>query len=232
MKKEGDVEQVRFDTSNLTSDGVDWRTKGAVNPVENQGQCGSCWAFSSAAAMESAYFLKHGELYKLSEQQFVDCDTRCYGCNGGLEVFAFFYAKYSPIELLSDYPYTAADETCKEEASKGKVSVESYGELYPGVQSELQAALMEKPVCVSVAAANIYFQLYTGGILNTESCTGQLDHAVTAVGWGTEDGQEYLIVRNSWGADWGEEGYIRVALNGDGRGVCGILLDNTTVNVV
>jgi len=91
---------------------------------------------------------------------------------------------------------------------------------------------MEKPVCVSVAAANIYFQLYTGGILNTESCTGQLDHAVTAVGWGTEDGQEYLIVRNSWGADWGEEGYIRVALNGDGRGVCGILLDNTTVNVV
>lgn len=95
----------------------------------------------------------------------------------------------------------------------------------------MKAALKEAPTCVSVYAANSYFQLYSGGILNTDECIGQIDHAVTAVGWGTENGQDYLIVRNSWGADWGEEGYIRMALNGDGRGVCGVLLDSTTVQV-
>lgn len=216
-----------------TLDAIDWRTLGAVNPVQNQGACGSCWAFSSAAAMEGAYFVKHGSLHKLSEQQWVDCDDICYGCNGGLEVFAFRYAKLdAAIEKLEDYPYVAKDESCKYEESKGFMNTDTWAELYPGVENELLVALESKPTCVSVNASNLYFQLYTSGILNTESCTGQLDHAVTAVGWGTEDGQKYLIVRNSWGADWGEDGYIRMALDGDGRGVCGVLLDSTTVNVV
>lgn len=211
---------------------IDWRTLGAVNPVQNQGSCGSCWAFSSAAALEGSYFVKHKQLYKLSEQQMVDCDDISHGCNGGLEVFAFVYAKTHPIEEEKDYPYVAKDDTCTADEKKGVVSSETWTELYPGVESQLLEALEEKPTCVSVAAGNIYFQLYTSGILDTESCTGGLDHAVTAVGWGMEGDQKYLIVRNSWGADWGEDGYIKVALNGDGRGVCGILLDSTTVNVV
>ena len=99
--------------------------------------------------------------------------------------------------------------------------------MYPGVESELLEALEEKPTCVSVSAGNIYFQLYTDGILNTQSCTGGLDHAVTAVGWGMEGEQKYLIVRNSWGADWGEEGYFRIAIDKDGDGVCGVLMDSS-----
>jgi cathepsin F len=89
------------------ADSVDWRTKGAVNPVQNQGMCGSCWAFSSTAAIEGAHFLKTGQLLKLSEQQFVDCDKQSSGCNGGLEIWAFQYAKSNPLELETDYPYKA-----------------------------------------------------------------------------------------------------------------------------
>ena len=165
---------------------IDWRTLGAVNPVQNQGSCGSCWAFSSAAALEGSYFVKHKQLYKLSEQQMVDCDDISHGCNGGLEVFAFVYAKTHPIEEEKDYPYVAKDDTCTADEKKGVVSSETWTELYPGVESQLLEALEEKPTCVSVAAGNIYFQLYTSGILDTESCTGGLDHAVTAVGWGME----------------------------------------------
>jgi len=162
----------------------------------------------------------------------VDCDDISLGCNGGLEVFAFVYAKKHPIEEEKDYPYVEKQESCTADESKGVVSSETWVELYPGVESELLEALKEKPTCVSVAAGNSYFQLYTSGILNTANCTARLDHAVTAVGWGVDGEQKYLIVRNSWGADWGEDGYIKIALDGDGRGVCGILLDSTTVNVV
>ena len=170
----------------------------------------------------------------IRDRQWVDCDDICFGCNGGLEVFAFRYAKFTQIKEAKDYPYVGKEETCQvpEGSSTGVVNTDVWAELYPGVESELKVALESKPTCVSVNASNSYFQLYTSGILNTDACTGQLDHAVTAVGWGSEGGQEYLIVRNSWGADWGEGGYIRMALNGHGRGVCGVLLDSTTVEVV
>ena len=218
--------------NNLTEDPIDWRTKGAVNPIQNQGSCGSCWAFSSAAALEGKYFLKYGNLPKFAEQQWVDCDDICYGCNGGLEVFAFRYAQEFKIEESKDYPYTGkADQACAYDADKGIANTKTWGELYPGIESELIEQLAIGPTCVSVYAANNYFLLYDKGILNTQDCVGRLDHAVTAVGWGVEGDQKYLIVRNSWGTDWGEEGYIRMALDGDGRGVCGVLLDSTFVNV-
>jgi len=91
---------------------IDWREKGAVNPVQNQGQCGSCWAFSSTAAIEGAHQIKTGNLLKLSEQQFVDCDTKSSGCNGGLEVWAFAYAENNAIELETEYPYKGRDGSC------------------------------------------------------------------------------------------------------------------------
>lgn len=221
-------EEEELDTANLDAE-VDWRAKGAVNPVQNQGQCGSCWAFSSVAAMEGSHFINKGELLKLSEQQFVDCasTTGNEGCNGGLEVWAFKYAESDPLELEKDYPYTAKTQKCKSVKSKEIVAVESYKRVPKKSVAQLKAAVAVQPTCVSVDAANLHFQMYTGGILDTDKCGHDLDHAVTAVGYGNEAGKEYLIVRNSWGADWGEKGYIRMAIDKDGDGVCGVLLDSS-----
>lgn len=208
------------------SDSVDWRAKGAVNPVQNQGQCGSCWAFSATAAMEGEHFIKTGELLKLSEQQFVDCDDHSQGCNGGLEASAFFYAKYNPQELEKDYQYTAKDGKCKADTSKEVVSATDYTNVPPSSDSQLKAAIDAQPTCVAVEA-DTDFQYYKSGILNAKNCGTNLDHAVTAVGYGSDsDGNQYYIVRNSWGASWGEDGYIRMAAGTDGDGVCGILLDS------
>jgi len=208
---------------------VDWRKKGAVNPVQNQGQCGSCWAFSSIAALEGAHFIKSNTLLKLSESQLVDCDTKSSGCNGGLEIWAFAYAEKAAIELEKTYPYVAKTEKCKAKSSKGVVNAVSHKAVKAKSVSALKSAIQSGPTCVSVDAANNYFQGYTGGILNTTKCGHNLDHAVTAVGYGTDKGQEYAIVRNSWTASWGEEGYIRMSLDVTGNGVCGLLMDNNTV---
>jgi len=217
-----------LDTSNLT-DSVDWRAKGAVNPVQNQGQCGSCWAFSSVAAMEGSHFIQKGELLKLSEQQFVDCAGAegNHGCNGGLEVWAFDYAKKTAIELEKDYGYTARDGTCLAKETEEVVGVQSYVRVPPKSVVQLKAAVDKQPTCVSIDAESIAFQMYNKGILDPIFCGHNLDHAVTAVGYGTEGKKEYLIVRNSWGADWGEDGYFRVAIDKDGNGVCGILMDSS-----
>lgn len=145
------VEEELLDTSNLEAS-VDWRSKGAVNPVQDQGQCGSCWAFSSTAALEGAHFIKTGKLLKLAEQQFVDCVNTCYGCNGGLESLAFDYAKKTPQELESDYPYTARDGSCKATASKEKIQVTSYKHVKSKSYTQLQAAVSAQPTCVSVDA--------------------------------------------------------------------------------
>lgn len=189
-------------TTNLSTS-VDWRTKGAVNPVQDQGQCGSCWAFSSTAAMEGEHFLKTGKLLKLSEQQFVDCDPKSEGCNGGLEAYAFQYAKKNPQELETDYKYTARTGRCKADSAKEIVKATSYTAVPKKSDKQLKAAIDMQPTCVSVDAETD-FQFYSGGILNAKNCGTDLDHAVTAVGYGSENGKEYYIVRNSWGSSWGE----------------------------
>lgn len=213
-----------LDDSN-TSATVDWRAKGAVNPVQNQGQCGSCWAFSTTAAIEGAHFIATGNLLKLSESEFVDCDGTDAGCNGGLEADAMKWAESNSIVLESDYPYFARTRSCNVDYSLGQVNVTSINRVTPQSIPQLQASIDQGPTCVAVDAANMYFQGYSGGILNTTKCGQDLDHAVTAVGYGTENGQLYYIVRNSWGPNWGESGYIRIAaIKGDG--VCGIQLDS------
>jgi len=197
-------------TANLTG-AVDWRTKGAVNPVQDQGQCGSCWAFSSTAAMEGEHFIKTGTLLKLSEQQFVDCDPQSSGCNGGLEMWAFEYAKKNPQELEKDYPYKARTGRCSADKSKEVVTATSYTAVPKKSDAQLKAAIDAQPTCVSVEA-DTDFQFYSSGILNAKNCGTNLDHAVTAVGYGTDaSGNQYYIVRNSWGPSWGEKGYIRIA---------------------
>ena len=211
-------------TENL-ADEVNWITKGAVNPVKNQGQCGSCWAFSAVCAVEGAHFLATGNLLSLSEQQFVDCDTTSYGCNGGWQYAAFEYAEKNAEDFEKDYVYTARDGTCKDASLTGQVTVASYQNVQANSVAQLKAAITAGPTSVTIEADTFVFQGYTGGVLNSAACGTSLDHAVTAVGYGTESGQEYYLVRNSWGASWGEAGYIKIAAV-EGPGICGIQMES------
>ena len=205
--------------------GVDWRTKGAVNPVKNQGQCGSCWSFSTTGSLEGAHFIKTGKLVSLSEQQFVDCDWGDNGCNGGLMDNAFKYAEKNAIALESEYPYTAKSHGafgCKSKEHPGTVKVSSYTDVAHSSSTALKTALAQQPVSVAIEADKPVFHQYTGGVITGSSCGTQLDHGVLAVGYGTDaTAGDYYIVKNSWTASWGEQGYVRIGI-ADGLGVCGI----------
>lgn len=209
-----------LDTSNIP-DSIDWRERGAVNAVKDQGQCGSCWAFSATAAIEGAHYMATNQLLRLSEQQLVDCDTQSDGCNGGLQEYAMDYIESNQQELEADYAYTAKDGTCQTDASKGKVLVEQIHDVQPESVDQLKAAINKGPTSVTIEADKLVFQMYQKGIFDSDKCGTNLDHAVTAVGYGSEDGQDYYIIRNSWGSIWGEDGYIRIAAK-EGKGICGI----------
>ena len=221
-----------FDES-LTAATVDWRTQGAVQPIQNQGYCGSCWAFNAIATMEGAHKIATGELIKLSEQQLVDCDTRSSGCNGGLEVWGWAYAQKKPVALRSHYPYTAKDGKCQDSSVAGKVKCTGTVTVRNTVAAH-KAALTKQPVALGINASGRVFQLYSSGILTdpNNTCKPYIDHGVTAIGYGTESGLDYMIVRNSWGTGWGESGYFRIAIAADGAGICGVMDDSayTTTN--
>jgi len=206
---------------------IDWRTKGAVTPVKNQGQCGSCWSFSTTGALEGAHFIKSGSLESYSEQQLVDC-SQSYGndgCDGGLMDYAFEYVEAQGIELESVYPYTATDGTCQYAADKVKYKNKSYKDVAEDDQDQLTAAVANAPVSVAIEADQDVFQFYTSGVLNSADCGTQLDHGVLAVGYGADSsGTPYYIVKNSWGASWGMQGYVLI-YRGSGSGdpgICGI----------
>jgi C1A family cysteine protease len=209
-----------LETSDL-QDEVNWITKGGVNAVKNQGQCGSCWAFSATAATEGAHFVATKTLLSLSEQQFVDCDKSSHGCNGGWQSNAFKYAEGHAQDLEKDYVYTARTGTCQDSKFKGVVSVKSYATVPAGSVAQLKAAIAKQPVSVTVEADKSVFQSYKSGVLDSAACGTSLDHAITAVGYGVENGKQYYLVRNSWGASWGDKGYIKIAAV-DGKGICGI----------
>jgi C1A family cysteine protease len=202
-----------------------------VTPVKNQGQCGSCWAFSTTGSVEGAYFLKNGTLYSLSEQQLVDCSDAQgnQGCNGGLMDYAFTYIiQNKGITSELTYPYTAADGTCnKKKAEDVYATITAFTDVTPNSDEDLMTAIVQQPVSVAVEADQDSFQLYTGGVM-TAACGTNLDHGVLAVGYGTEGGNDYYKVKNSWGADWGMKGYIllgRGSQYNGGSGQCGILMD-------
>lgn len=210
-------------------DSIDWREKGAVTPVKNQGACGSCWSFSTTGAIEGASFLKTGNLVALSEQNLVDCDSVDLGCNGGLMDQAFQYVETAKgLCSEEDYPYEAVQNECK--ASDCSVvpgtDVTDFYDVKPNSADDLKSALAQQPVSVAIQANTQAFQFYHSGVLDSPECGTELDHGVLSVGYGTdeESGKEYFIVKNSWSENWGEDGYVKIARESeDEKGICGIL---------
>ena len=203
------------------AESIDWVKRGAVTPVKNQERCGSCWAFSSTGALEGAHFIAHKELLSLSEQQLVDCSKANNGCNGGLMDYAFTYAEDQLLEVEQDYPYRAVDDECNYDVAKGKVKASGVRDVAPNDPQQLKAALNLGPVSVAIQADSKIFQNYVDGVINTDECGTTIDHGVLAVGYGKEGAQEYVLVKNSWGPQWGANGYVKIALT-DGKGICGI----------
>ncbi|GAB4852247.1 hypothetical protein Ancab_016439 [Ancistrocladus abbreviatus] len=217
-----------FQAGDSLPDSIDWREKGAVAPVKDQGSCGSCWAFSTIAAVEGINKIVTGDLISLSEQELVDCDTTYNdGCNGGLMDYAFeFIINNGGIDSEDDYPYTALDGRCDQYRKNAKVvTIDEYEDVPPNDEKSLQKAVANQPVSVAIEGGGRDFQLYESGIF-TGKCGAALDHGVAAVGYGSENGVDYWIVRNSWGPSWGEDGYIRMERNIDGsNGKCGIAME-------
>jgi KDEL-tailed cysteine endopeptidase len=204
---------------------VDWRTQGAVTPVKNQGQCGSCWSFSTTGALEGLYYLNKKKLLSFSEQQIVDCDTKDSGCNGGLPYQAMQYTAQAGLEAEDDYPYTAQDGTCTYKKLKAYNVNSNYKLVTTRNPTALKTALVNQPVSIAIEADQNVFQLYSTGVIK-KKCGANLDHAVLAVGYTTINGDEAFIVKNSWGTDWGNQGYVYISTDGkanNGNGVCGIL---------
>jgi len=204
---------------------VDWSTQGAVTPIKNQGQCGSCWAFSTTGSLEGATQIATGNLVSMSEQQFVDCDkAQDQGCNGGLMDNAFTYAEANAICTEASYPYQGKDGTCKTgcKAALTKGQVSGYKDVASGSENALMSAVAQQPVSIAVDAETVW-QYYTSGVV-TSNCGTTLDHGVLAVGYGTwSDGTDYWKVKNSWGASWGMDGYILLQRGKGGDGECGLL---------
>jgi len=197
---------------------VDWRSK--MNPVKNQASCGSCWAFAAIAGIEGSYAVKYGKILDLSEQQLVDCDKASSGCNGGLMSHAYDYLENNRVKVCaqSDYPYTARNGSCR--SCNGSVTVASHS---AGIVNEdlLTQSILSQPVPVALAASASAFQFYKSGVVkSTDGCGLGVNHGVTAVGLGTENGTPYYLIRNSWGAAWGDAGHIKIQR---GANVCGIV---------
>merc|ERR1719262_285650 len=208
---------------------LDWVQKGAVNPIKNQGSCGSCWAFSTACNLEGTGFVSSGKLVSVSEQNIVDCDKQSDGCDGGLPSWALRWsAQNGGVASEQSYPYTARDGNCRRSVAKivhnkgqQKISTDD-GQI-------AQALATYGPLSIAVDANG--FSGYSHGVLQNPSCSKtQLNHAINIVGYGS-DRVPYWKIRNSWGTSWGEQGYIRLYRGDCSCGVCKQVVTATGVTV-
>lgn len=203
----------------------DWREAGIVSPVKNQGHCGSCWTFSTTGALEAAYAQAFGKGISLSEQQLVDCAGAFnnFGCNGGLPSQAFEYIKYNGgLETEDEYPYTGKDGVCKYASENAAVQVLDSVNITLGAEDELKHAVaLVRPVSVAFEVVT-GFRAYKKGVYTSTTCGSSpmdVNHAVLAVGYGVENGIPYWLIKNSWGADWGDNGYFKMEM---GKNMCGV----------
>jgi C1A family cysteine protease len=198
-----------------------WLTQGAVTPIKNQAQCGSCWAFATVATTEGLYKINGAKLTSFSEQQIVDCDTTCDGCSGGWPYLAMAYVATNGLETETAYPYAGVNQKCAYQKSQAiTTGVTGAAFVTPKSVSALYAAVYQQPVAIIVEADQSAFQLYSTGIITT-GCGVALDHAITAIGYTPT----YFIVKNSWGATWGQQGYVWISTSTQynaGLGACGI----------
>jgi C1A family cysteine protease len=234
FKNKNFFDQITDSVSLPTS--VDWVELGAVTGVKDQGQCGSCWSFSTTGALEGAYEIKYGNLVSFSEQQLVDCDKGSklnHGCNGGLMDSAFeWISSNGGLCTESAYPYmsgvTKTASSCDNSCSLVSGSkIVKYVDVTPNSDNAMMTALSQQPVSVAIEADQSSFQLYKSGVF-TGTCGTNLDHGVLVVGYGSDSGNDYYKIKNSWGTGWGESGYIRIGKGSkynNGQGQCGVLME-------
>eukprot|EP00927_Polykrikos_kofoidii_P068325 TRINITY_DN63696_c0_g1_i1.p1 TRINITY_DN63696_c0_g1~~TRINITY_DN63696_c0_g1_i1.p1 ORF type:complete len:359 (-),score=40.23 TRINITY_DN63696_c0_g1_i1:62-1138(-) len=213
----------------IVADSVDWRKKGAVTPVKDQKNCGACWAFSTIGAIEAAWYLAGHPLVTLSEQELVDCSAGFRGgCAGGEPSDAFNWVKQNGICTNQSYPWTSFQDECHNQFFPCQVvtRIQGYTLVQENDEQALKAAVAQQPISVQIEADTDIFRLYKSGVLKDSGCGTALDHAVLAIGYGTENGQDYWLVKNSWNASWGEQGYVRLARTNSSAswGECGIAM--------
>ena len=208
----------------------DWRKHNAVTQVKNQGNCGSCWSFSTTGSIEGIVSIKTGTLFNVSEQQLMDCssDYGNNGCQGGLMDNGFKYViENGGLCSEEEYPYMAEDGECQDQDCKTVVQISNYSDIESNNEKILKRAVAQQPVSVAIQANVSSFRFYSSGIYSDPMCGDKLDHGVLIVGYGydLEYDKDYWIIKNSWGEEWGENGYIRIERDSDNEGgMCGITL--------